>query len=75
MGIFTLAEIVVGAGFTASKVLSKTGYNVFLIEKFKMPMYKSCLDVLIKKPMEFVKTHFNEDVPESAMCPQQITGA
>lgn len=71
MGIFTLAEMVVGAGFagcTASKVLSETGYNVFLIEKFKMPMYKSCLGVLIKNPMEFVKTHFKEDVLESAIC-------
>lgn len=40
------------AGCTASKVLAEKDYNVFLIEKFKMPMYKSWLGVLIKKPME-----------------------
>lgn len=63
--------IVVGAGptgCTASKVLAEKGYKVLLIEKFKMPRYKSCSGVLIKKSMELVKTYFGEDVPESAMC-------
>ena len=63
--------IVVGAGpagCTASKVLAEKGYKVLLVEKFKMPRYKSCSGVLIKKSMELVKTYFGEDVPESAMC-------
>ena len=70
--------IVVGAGpagCTASKVLAEKGYKVLLVEKFRMPRYKSCSGVLIKKSMDLVKTYFGEDVPESAMCPQQITGA
>ncbi|MBD5456281.1 MAG: NAD(P)/FAD-dependent oxidoreductase [Lachnospiraceae bacterium] len=63
--------IVVGAGpagCTASKVLAEKGYKVLLVEKFKMPRYKSCSGVLIKKSMELVKIYFGEDVPESAMC-------
>ena len=63
--------IVVGAGpagCTASKVLAGKGYKVLLVEKFKMPRYKSCSGVLIKKSMELVKTYFGENVPESAMC-------
>ena len=63
--------IVVGAGpagCTASKVLAEKGYKVLLVEKFKMPRYKSCSGVLIRKSMELVKTYFGEDVPESAMC-------
>lgn len=51
-----------------SKVLAEKGYKVLLVEKFKMPRYKSCSGVLIKKSMELVKTYFGEDVPESAMC-------
>ena len=63
--------IVVGAGpagCTASKVLAEKGYQVLLVEKFKMPRYKSCSGVLIKKSMDLVKTYFGEDVPASAMC-------
>ncbi|WP_330585209.1 NAD(P)/FAD-dependent oxidoreductase [Parablautia muri] len=63
--------IVVGAGpagCTAAKALVKKGYKVLLVEKFKMPRYKSCSGVLIKKSMELVKKYFGEAVPESAMC-------
>ena len=63
--------IVVGAGpagCTAAKVLSEKGYKVLLVEKFRMPRYKSCSGVLIKKSMELVKLYFGEDVPESVMC-------
>ena len=63
--------IVVGAGpagCTAAKVLSESGYKVLLVEKFRLPRYKSCSGVLIKKSMELVKLYFGEDVPESAMC-------
>lgn len=43
--------IVIGAGpagSTAAKVLSEKGYKVLLVEKFKMPRYKSCSGILIK---------------------------
>ncbi len=56
------------AGCTAAKALAEKGYNVLLVEKFKMPRYKSCSGVLIKKSMELVKKYFGEAVPESAMC-------
>ncbi len=63
--------IVVGAGpagCTASKILAEKGCKVLMVEKFKMPRYKSCSGVLIKKSMEFVKEYFGEIVPESVMC-------
>ena len=63
--------IVIGAGpagCTAAKVLSERGYKVLLVEKFRMPRYKSCSGVLIKKSMELVKLYFGEEVPASAMC-------
>ena len=63
--------IVVGAGpagCTAAKALAEKGYEVLLVEKFKMPRYKSCSGVLIKKSMELVKKYFGEAVPEYVMC-------
>ncbi len=63
--------IVVGAGpagCTAAKALADKGYKVLLVEKFKLPRYKSCSGVLIKKSMELVRAYFGEAVPESAMC-------
>ena len=55
--------IVIGAGpagCTAAKALAEKGYEVLLVEKFKMPRYKSCSGVLIKKSMELVKKYFGE---------------
>lgn len=63
--------IVIGAGptgCTAAKTLSEQGYKVLLVEKFKLPRYKSCSGVLIKKTIDLVKLYFNEEVPESATC-------
>lgn len=63
--------IVIGAGptgSTAAKTLSANGYKVLLIEKFKMPRYKSCSGQLIKKSIDLVQTYFGEDVPISTMC-------
>ncbi|MCM1050207.1 MAG: NAD(P)/FAD-dependent oxidoreductase [Clostridiales bacterium] len=63
--------IVIGAGpagCTAAKTLAEKGYKVLLVEKFKLPRYKSCSGILIKKSMELVKKYFGEAVPESAMC-------
>lgn len=63
--------IVIGAGptgCTAAKVLAEKGYKVLLIERLKMPRYKSCSGVLIKKSIDLVKEYFGEDVPSSVMC-------
>ena len=56
------------AGSTAAKVLADNGKKVLLIEKFKLPRYKSCSGVLIKKSMDLVKEYFGETVPELTMC-------
>ncbi len=63
--------IIIGAGpsgSTAAKILAEKGYKVLLIEKFKMPRYKSCSGQLIKKTIDLVQTYFRESVPVSTMC-------
>jgi len=63
--------IVVGAGATgctAAKTLSENGYKVLLVEKFKMPRYKSCSGQLIKKTVDLVQEYFGVAVPASVMC-------
>lgn len=63
--------IIIGAGptgCTAAKILSENGYKVLLVEKFKLPRYKSCSGVLIKKTMDLVKSYFGETVPAYTQC-------
>ena len=63
--------IIVGAGpagSTAAKVLAEKGHKVLLVEKFKMPRYKSCSGQLIKKSIDLVQSYFGEPVPVSTMC-------
>lgn len=63
--------IIIGAGptgCTAAKTLSEKGYKVLLAEKFKLPRYKSCSGVLIKKTMNLVKLCFGEDTPSFTAC-------
>lgn len=63
--------IVIGAGPTGSttaKILADKGYKVLMVERLKMPRYKSCSGVLIKKSMDLVKQYFGEEVPASTMC-------
>lgn len=63
--------IVIGAGpagSTAARTSAANGCKTLLVEKFKMPRYKSCSGQLIKKTVELVRTYFGEAVPASAMC-------
>lgn len=63
--------IVIGAGpagSAASKALAEKGFKVLLVEKFRMPRYKSCSGQLIKKSLDLVQEYFGETVPISAMC-------
>lgn len=56
------------AGCTAAKALAETGRSVLLVEKFKIPRYKSCSGILIQKTMELTRRYFGESIPESVMC-------
>lgn len=63
--------IVIGAGpagSTAAKTLAEKGYSVLMVEKFKMPRYKSCSGQLIKKTMDMVQEYYGESVPTDTMC-------
>ena len=63
--------IVVGAGpagSTTAKMLADSGLKVLIVERLKLPRYKSCSGVLIKKSMDLVKQYFGEAVPTSVMC-------
>lgn len=63
--------IIIGAGpagCTAAKILAENKKRVLLVEKFRMPRYKSCSGVLIKKSMDLVEKYFGETVPDSAKC-------
>lgn len=63
--------VVVGAGPSgciAAKTLAENGYNVLLVEKFKLPRYKSCSGQLIRKSIELVETYFGETIPETTLC-------
>ncbi len=63
--------IIIGAGptgCTAARELACNGYNLLLVEKFKMPRNKSCSGVLIKKSMDLVRQYYGKDVPEFTMC-------
>lgn len=63
--------IIIGAGpagCTAARTLAHAGYKVLLVEKFKLPRYKSCSGVLIKKTMDLVSLYFGETVPDFTMC-------
>ena len=63
--------IVIGAGptgSTAAKVLADKGLHVLLVERHKLPRYKSCSGVLIQKTMDLVRGYYGQDVPLSATC-------
>ncbi|MEY8359928.1 FAD-dependent oxidoreductase [Anaerotruncus colihominis] len=63
--------IIVGAGpagSTVAKVLSEKGLHVLLVERHKLPRYKSCSGVLIQKTMDLMRHYYGQDVPLSATC-------
>lgn len=63
--------IIIGAGpagCTAAKTLADSGMKVLLLEKFKLPRYKSCSGMIIKKTTELLKLYFGEAYPASDQC-------
>ena len=63
--------IVIGAGpagSIAAKRLAESGLHVLLVERHKLPRYKSCSGVLIQKSMDLVRRCCGQDVPLSATC-------
>ena len=56
------------SGSTAAKILSEKGHSVLLLERQKLPRYKSCSGCLIKRTMDLVQDYFGKSVPQSVMC-------
>lgn len=63
--------IVIGAGptgATAAKILAENKLSVLVVERMKLPRYKSCSGMLIKKAVDLVKKYYGESVPDSVKC-------
>ena len=63
--------VVIGAGptgATVAKTLAEKKLNVLIVERMKLPRYKSCSGMLIQKTVELVKRYFNDDIPDSVKC-------
>ena len=63
--------VVVGAGpagSTAAKILAERGMRVLLVERHKLPRYKSCSGVLIQKSIDLLQCYYGKEVPLSATC-------
>lgn len=63
--------IVIGAGpsgCTAAKVLAENGLRTLLVERCRLPRYKSCSGQLIQKTLKLAQTYFGEPVPTSVTC-------
>lgn len=56
------------AGSTAAKILAENGLHVLLAERQKLPRYKSCSGILIRKTMDLVRRYYGQEVPLSATC-------
>lgn len=56
------------AGAAAAKALCEAGRRVLLVERFRLPRYKSCSGILIKKSLGLVKQYFGEEVPSAVCC-------
>lgn len=63
--------VVIGAGpagCTAAKILADRGAAVVLTERHKLPRYKSCSGMLIRKTLDLTGKYFGEQVPASVCC-------
>lgn len=63
--------VVIGAGptgATAAKVLAENGLKVLLVERMKLPRYKSCSGMLIKKAIDLVVEYYGENIPDTVKC-------
>ena len=57
--------IVIGAGptgATAAKILAENKLSVLVVERMKLPRYKSCSGMLIKKTIDLVKKYNDEKI-------------
>lgn len=56
------------AGCTAANVLARKGLHVLLVERHRLPRYKSCSGILIQKSIDLIQRYYQKDVPLSVTC-------
>ncbi|MDE7079430.1 MAG: NAD(P)/FAD-dependent oxidoreductase [Clostridia bacterium] len=63
--------IIVGGGptgATAGKILAEKGFSVLIVERCKLPRYKSCSGMVIKKTIELIDKYFYCQIPDFVKC-------
>ncbi len=56
------------AGCAAARLLAERGLRALLLERCKLPRYKSCSGQLIAKSLRLARAYFGAEVPESVTC-------
>ncbi|MBD5086146.1 MAG: NAD(P)/FAD-dependent oxidoreductase [Clostridiales bacterium] len=63
--------IIVGGGptgATAGKILAEKGFSVLIVERCKLPRYKSCSGMVIRKTIDDVDKYFDCQIPDYVKC-------
>ncbi|MDE7215484.1 MAG: NAD(P)/FAD-dependent oxidoreductase [Clostridia bacterium] len=55
-------------GATAGKILAEKGFSILIVERCKLPRYKSCSGMIIKKTADLIKAYFSSEIPDYVKC-------
>ena len=56
------------AGATAGKILAERGFSVLIAERCKLPRYKSCSGMIIKKSVDLIQNIYSKEIPDYVKC-------
>lgn len=56
------------AGATAGKILAERGFSVLIVERCKLPRYKSCSGMIIKKSVDLIQNIYSKEIPDYVKC-------
>lgn len=55
-------------GATAGKFLAEKGFSVLIVERRKLPRYKSCSGMIIKKTVDLIERLYSSEIPDYVKC-------